>query len=322
MRPSTNIVVSKCSAYDYINNSVPNLEKMTVKYYETFSITSKFTGYISNITIGQFYDLLSTTGSNPTAILGGLNSTTREELSKEKSGDSSSGGNNSSSSSSGGSSGGNSSSNSSTANSEQSSSSSPDAIINPEDLTAGSSSVSGNRGTENIGIAVFKKDKLCGELTAVETICHLLLVNDIDSCIISIDSPMSIDNKMELQLVPSKNSKIKVDIINETPHININLNLNADIMTLENNVNYQSEENLEKVSTSVEEYLKKQFNNYLNKVCKEYGVDIDNFYTKALSHFTTIPEWKNFNWAEKIQNAEFDVNIDVEVISSLLITET
>ena len=198
MRPSTNIVVSKCSAYDYINNSVPNLEKMTIKYYETFSITSRFTGYISNITIGQFYNFLSTTASNPTAILGGLNSTTREEMSKENSGNSSSGGNNSSS----GGSGGNSSSGSSTTNSDQSSSSSPDAIINPEDLTAGASSVAGNRGTENIGIAVFKRDRLCGELTAVEAICHLLLVNDIDSCIISIDNPISENTKMELQLVP------------------------------------------------------------------------------------------------------------------------
>lgn len=326
MRPSTNIVVSKCSAYDYINNSVPNLEKMTIKYYETFSITSRFTGYISNITIGQFYNFLSTTASNPTAILGGLNSTTREEMSKENSESSSSGGNNSSSGNSGGNSGGgsggNSSSGSSTTNSDQSSSSSPDAIINPEDLTAGASSVAGNRGTENIGIAVFKRDRLCGELTAVETICHLLLVNDIDSCIISIDNPISEDTKMELQLVPSKKTKINVDIKDDAPRISINLSVDADIMTLENNVNYQSTETLEKVSTAAKEYMKKQFDNYLNKVCKEYGVDIDDLYTQALSHFATIPEWESFNWSEKIQNAEFDVNIDVNVISSLLITET
>ena len=314
MRPSTNIVVSKCSAYDYINNSVPNLEKMTIKYYETFSITSRFTGYISNITIGQFYDFLSTTGANPTAILGGLNSTTREEMSKENSGDSSSNGNTNNS--------GSSSNSSNSTNSDQSSSSSPDATINSEDLTAGSSSVSGNRGTENIGIAVFKKDKLCGELTAVESICHLLLVNVVDSCIVSIDSPISEDTTMELQLVPIKNSKINVSINGDTPHISINLNLDADIMTLENNVNYQSDENLEKISNATKEYMETQLNDYLNKVCKEYGVDIDDFYTQALCHFNTISEWKNFNWSEKIQNADFDINVDVNVVSSLLITKT
>lgn len=329
LRPSTNIVVSKCSAYDYINNSIPNLEKMTIKYYETFAITSRFTGYISNITIGQFYDSLSTKGANPTAILGGLNSTTREEMSKGESSGGSSGGSsqNSSSSSQGGSgsSGGSSSSSSggsSATNSDQSSGTSPDATINPEDLTAGSSSVSGKRGTENIGLAVFKKDTFCGELTAVETICHLLLINDVDSFIISIDSPISKDITMELQLVPKKNSKISVSIDNDTPIININLNLDADILTLENNVNYQSEENLKKISNATTEYMKKQINDYLNKTCKEYGVDIDDFYTKALSHFNTISEWENFNWEDKIKNADFNVNLDVNVTSSLLITQT
>lgn len=287
IRPSTNIVVSKCSAYDYINNSIPSLEKMTIKYYETFAITSRFTGYISNITIGQFYDFLSTNGANPTAILGGLNSTSREELSED-----------------------------------ESSNTSPNTIINPENLTAGSSSVSGNRGAENIGIAVFKNDTFCGELTAIETICHLLLVDDIDSFIISINSPISKDNTMELQLVRSKNPKINISMDNNIPHIDINLNLEADILTLENNINYQSKETLEKISNAATEYMKTQIANYLNKVCIDYGTDIDDFYTKALSHFKTISEWENFNWSEKIKEAKFDINVDVNVTSSLLITQT
>lgn len=316
LQPSANIVISTCDAYDYLNNSTPNLEKMTVKYYETFSITSRFTGYISNISIGEFYDLLTTNGPNPTAILGGLNSTTRKQMSEsqssgEKSGESSNAGSSSGSSGSSG-----------ETNSQQSSDSSPDATIKPEDLTAGSSSISGKRGTENIGIAVFKDDKLCGELSAVETICHLLIVNNIDSCIISVDSPVAENEKVELRLTPSKKSKVKVNIENDTPNINIDLNLSADIITLQNNEDYESSEILKKISDSAQKYMQTQINNYLNKVCKEYGVDIDNFYAKALCHFATIPEWKNFNWEEKIKNAKFDINVDVNVISSILLTET
>lgn len=324
LQPSANIVISTCDAYDYLNNSTPNLEKMTVKYYETFSITSRFTGYISNISIGKFYDLLATNGPNPTVILGGLNSTTRKQMSEsqssnEKSGESSSSDSNSSS---GSNSNSDSSGNSGETNSEQSSDSSPDSIINPEDLTAGSSSVSGKRGTENIGIAVFKDDKLCGELSAVETICHLLIVNNIDSCIISVDSPVAKNEKVELRLTPSKKSKVKVNIENDIPNISIDLNLSADIITLQNNENYESSEILKKISDSAQKYMKNQVNDYLNKVCNEYGVDIDKFYAKALYHFATIPEWKNFNWEEKIKNAKFDINVDVNVISSVLITET
>lgn len=313
LQPSANLVISTSDAYDYLNNSTPNLEKMTVKYYETFAITSRFTGYISNISIGEFYDLLVTNGPSPTAILGGLNSTTRKELAEGKSGNSEN---------SGGGSSGNSSGGSGETNSQQSSDGSPDAVINPEDLTAGSSSVSGNRGSENIGIALFKNDKFCGELTAVETICHLLIENNVDSCIISIDSPVAENEKIELRLTPSKKSKITVNIKDNLPYININLNLDADVITLQNNENYQSNEILNKISDSAKEYLKKEINNYLNKVCKEYGIDIDKFYTKGLCHFLTIPEWKNFNWEEKIKNADFDINVNINVISSVLITKT
>ena len=323
LQPSANLVISTCDAYDYLNNSTPNLEKMTVKYYETFAITNRFTGYFSNINIGEFYDSLVTDGASPSAILGGLNSTTRKELSEKKS-DSSGSSSQSSGKDSGsdGNSSNSSSSSSGETNSQQSSDSSPDAEINPENLTAGSSSVTGNRGSENIGIAVFKNDKFCGELTAVETICHLLIENNVDSCIISVDSPITENEKIELRLIPSKKSKVTVNIENDTPHININLDLDADIITLQNNQNYQSNEILTKISNSAKEYLKQQMNNYLNKVCKEYSVDIDKFYTKALCHFATIPEWKNFNWEEKIKNTKFDFNINVNVISSVLITET
>lgn len=309
LQPSTNLVISTCNAYDYLNNSTPNLEKMTVKYYETFAITSRFTGYISNLTIGEFYDSLVTTGPSSTAILGGLNSTARQELAK---GESSTSKNTDADSSQ----------ESGQTNSKQSSDSSPDAIINPEDLTAGSSSVSGNRGSENIGIAVFKSGKFYGELTAIETICHLLIENNLDSCIISVDSPISEHEKIELRLVPSKKSKVTVNIEDNLPIIKIHLILDADIISLQNSKDYQSNEILTNISDSVEDFMNKQINNYLNKVCKEYCIDIDKFYAKALCHFSTIPEWESFNWEENIKNAKFDVNVDVDVISSILITET
>ena len=277
VRPSTNIVVSKCSAYDYLDNVKPNIEKLTVQYFDTFSITSRLTGYISNLTIGEFYNNLSSEIKACTAILGGLNATARTES---------------------------------------------DVITNPEDLTAGSSSVEGNRGSENIGLAVFNGDKLCGELTATEAISHLLIKNKVDSCIISIDSPFNNSNKVELQLYPTKKSKISVDINDNIPHISIELKIDADILTLDENIDYEQENVLETFSNATKQYLEKEIYDYLNKVSKEYSTDIDNFGNKALAYFATSSEWKDFDWSEKFKNAEFDVNVDVTVISSLLITKT
>lgn len=332
VRPSTNLVVSKCSAYDYLNNAIPSLEKLTVKYYDTFSIINRFTGYISNITIGDFYNDFSSETCDSTAILGGLNSTARNEESNNTSNESSNSSSQGSSGNGGSSGSGESGSSSSEASSESSNSNTSgqdtksqegqEVVTNPEDLTANTSSVVGKRSIENIGIAVFNKDKYCGELTAMESICHLLITNDVDSCIISIDSPIAEEEKMELQLIPNKKTKISVDIKDDIPHISINLSLDADIMTLEDNINYEAKDILEKISSSAKEYLQNEFKDYLNKVSKEYNSDIDHFCTKTFSHFATIPEWKDFNWKEKYKNAEFNINVDVNVVSSLLITKT
>ena len=51
VRPTANLVISKSSASDYLSDSNPNLEKLTTQYYETFSITGRFTGYFSNISL-------------------------------------------------------------------------------------------------------------------------------------------------------------------------------------------------------------------------------------------------------------------------------
>lgn len=305
VRPTTNLVISKCDAYDYLSNSNPNIEKLTTQYYETFSITGRFTGYFSHVTIGEFFNSLSEKSSGSTAILGGLNATARKENSNNKS------------------------DNSSKDDSSNSTNSSElgeneNVVINPENLIAGNSSVTGKRGTENFGLAVFNNDVLCGELTAVESICHLLIVNELDSCIISIDNPLLEDEaeKMELLIFPTKKSKINVDIKDDIPHISLKLSLDADIMTINNNIDYEDENVLLKISDSLNKYLKTQLTNYLTKVSKEYGVDIDSFSTKALSHFSTIPEWESFDWNNKFKEAIFDVSTDINVLSTMLITKT
>ena len=329
IRPDANLVVSNCSAYDYINNVKPNIETLTSHYYETFSITSKFTGYIADITIGNFFNDLSGRSGDSTAILGGLNLTARENDSSsgnssqssvedEESSKSSSNSSESSSSESSE----NSSSESSSNTSKRQNSTSSDIITSSENLIAGNSSISGERGTENLGLAVFKNDKYCGELTVSETISHLLINNKISTCVVSIDNPLKENSKIEIQISPKKKSKITTNIENTNLKINVKLNLVADIISLDRETDYENNFILEKVSEATSSYFKNELNKYFNKVSKEYSVDIDKFCLSTLKYFPTEKDFYNFNWDEKYKNAEFSADIDVNVVSSLLVTQT
>lgn len=306
-RPTTNLIISTCQAYEYLSNVKPNLEKITTNYYETYEITNKFTGYFSDTTVGEFFNTLSGDFCDGTATLGGLNASARKEQEESSNSENSS------------------SSKDSQDSSKYISSEKDESVItNPEDLIAGSSSIQGKRGTENIGIAVFDNDKLCGKLTATESICHLLIENNLDSFIASIDNPYdgNLKDKIELNIIPNKESKFTVSIDDDIPNIYLDIDVQASILTLEPNIQYEETSTLEKFSTATKDYLEKEFNNYFDKISKDYGTDIDCFSYKALAHFATKKDWEAYNWNEKFKSAKFHTNVKVNVISSQMITKT
>lgn len=69
IRPDTNIVVSKCLAKDFIQNTQPSLENLVAKYYEIAAISSEYTGYTENVKIGDFFNKLSSKTAQPVAML-------------------------------------------------------------------------------------------------------------------------------------------------------------------------------------------------------------------------------------------------------------
>lgn len=313
IRPSTNFVISNCSAYDYLNNTNPIIENLTTKYFDTFSITSRFTGYFSNITIGNFFHNLVKGNYDSTAIMGGLNLTARSEENKQDSGNNNSLEDSSDSSDT-------SNRNSSSQNFENSSN--QNVQITPDNLIAGSSSIVGKRGNENLGLAVFNKDKYCGQLTATETICHLLIANEINTCIFTISNPFNENDSIEVQIIPEKKSKISSNYDNDNFKFVINLYLNANIIDIEKNLNFEDPEVLEKFATSLTNSLNSKFEKYFNKVSKEYNSDIDKFYLSILKYFPTQDSLNNLDWKQKYMNSEFSCNININNISSLLITKS
>ena len=320
IRSSANIVVTNCKAYDYINNSKPNLENITSKYFDTFDITSKLTGYFSNITLGDFFNRLSERNSDPIAVLGGLNSTARSEENKSSS-------NSSKESSSSSNSGNSDNINGETLNSNSSSQDIEDQEkqeieTTQNSLVAGKSSIVGGRGTENLGIAIFSGDKYIGELTVWESICHSLIINSIDTCIISVEDPLVKSKQLEIQLSPNKKSKITSNIENGTININIELNLIANIISLNSNINYEDTDTINKISTATQNRLNDELNKYFDKTARKYNVDIDKYYLSILKYFPYQKNFDDFNYKEKLKNANFNCNTHVNIISSLLITKT
>lgn len=69
VRPDNHIIVSTCSAKDYIQNVSPSLENLVAKFFEILPRSGEYTGYTVNAQLGEFFNRLSCKTCDPVAIL-------------------------------------------------------------------------------------------------------------------------------------------------------------------------------------------------------------------------------------------------------------
>ena len=320
VRPSTNIIICKGNALEYIQNSTSQLEKILTKYYDIFPNSSEYTGYTSNIMIGEFYNYLTTKECGNLAILGGLNPTISPSNSSGNPSNSSSGGSSSGSSKS--SEGGSSEKSSENSSKEISESTEkPDNNNNLSQVVSGSAPILGERGTENIGLAVLKDGIYRGDLTAIDTLCHTLIKGEVNSFLLTINNTEIYKNYLDVSLYENTPPKITVNISENEPVINIKIKLVGRISNLKDGINYSDEStnlNLNEISDAVNKSLEGYIYDYLKKTSSEFKCDIDYFYNYAKRNFKTIYDWRNYDWGSKYEKSKFNVSVESQVYYSLL----
>ena len=278
IRPSANIIVSTCNADYYIKSCDPSLETSITRYYDIFPSSSKYTGYLTNASIGDFFNSLICNYCEPYTILGGVTSSDNG--------------------------------------------SSQTANISDSNVQSGSSPISGTKGTENIGMAVFKDGKLVGELNAIETVCFNILKKEVDSFLVSVPDPNNENSNIDVYLTPLSKSKIDVKIVNGSPYIKINYSFDAKIYTVTGNSSSLDESSLSAISNSCNKYLKSALTEYLYKTSQNFKSDVNSLGKYVISDFATNKDFENYDWTNNYINSTFDVTINTNIESGVLLTKT
>lgn len=278
IRPTANIVVSKCNTRYYIQNSVPSLENLIPKYYDIFPNTSKYTGYTCNATIGDVFNSLVCNYGSAYAILGGL-STSDDNSSTSQ-------------------------------------------YLDDSSIKSNDTQINAKRKSQNIGLAVFKDDKLVGELNAIETICFNTIKRKLDSFLVSIPNPQNSTSKIDIYITPDNANNINISFINGAPYVKIKLDFSGKIYSMSKGSQYLNTDVLNSISNSCNSYLEKQFSNYLYKTSTVFESDINTFGLYALHKFSTTTDFDNYNWLNNYKNCTFDVEINTVMDSGFLLTQT
>lgn len=275
VRPDCNIIISRCKASDYLENSKPTLESVSARYYEFTLNSSEYAGYTENITLADFYsDMLSTT-TQAHAILGGINTDSTHKLNDSL----------------------------------------PlydlEGSYKADDTPIKSANV-----IENMGIAIFADDKLVGELSGMESLSHLLIVDKLESATISVPNPFDSESVISLYITSAKNPKISVSLVNGTPYIDCNISITGDILSIDENFDYSKEDNLDLVEDYINSYIEQNLSSYFYRTSKEFKSDVANLGIHVIKNYTTWDDWIESDWLQNYQNAFFTVNVDTIIIQS------
>jgi len=174
---------------------------------------------------------------------------------------------------------------------------------------------------ENMGIAVFNNDKLVGELTGMESLCHLIMLNKFESASITIPNPHDINSVTSLFITSNKAPKITVKLINGTPYIDCHISISGNILSLNENINYSDKNTLKIIKDYTDSYMEENIISYLYKTSKEFHSDIDDFGKYIIGNYITWDDWIQSDWLSNYENAFFSVTVDTNIQTSQLFTK-
>ncbi|MCX7843207.1 MAG: Ger(x)C family spore germination protein [Clostridia bacterium] len=279
-RPDMNVLVSKTSAEKFIRNVKPRLEANTARYYELTLAGFNYTGFIANTDFHKFYRQSVAIDQQPVAILAAVSSYEGSEdikledsTYKDKGRD----------------------------------------LPFEGDFKAGKIPNSGGLKAEVMGLAVFRGDKMVGELDGEEAGMYLMATGEYNYSSMTFLDPVTKNNFIVLNVKQSRMPQQRIKMEGDNPHIYTKLILEADIMSIQSGINYEKPENLSKLEEAAENSIKEGMLRYLNRTARELNSDICGFGAHLKKNFLTWQDWVKFDWPGRYKDCKFDVEVDLKI---------
>ena len=168
------------------------------------------------------------------------------------------------------------------------------------------------------GIAIFDNSIMIGHIDVSNSISHLIVTNDLDTCTITIENPFEQNGLLDLDVSLYKDTNINIDIINGSPFITLTVYPEGTIRSSGSIFNYINDSNIKKVETAASNYLEKILKDYLYTITKKYNSDIVGFKGIYQSNFLTKEEFDKIHWDEIFQDSYFNIELKTKINSSNL----
>ncbi|RCX19428.1 spore germination protein KC [Anaerobacterium chartisolvens] len=279
-RPTVNILVAKGTAVDYIKSVKPELEGNPAKYYELNNISHLHTGFTADTMFHNFYIQSKSLSIQPVATLAGVSKyKSPEDLSL--------------------------------ADSTYKDKGRPAPLEG--DFKAGSLPKSGSVQSEIMGLAVFDRGKMVGELDGEQTMGYLMVRGKFNKAYVTMPDPIEKERFVILNIRQARKPNKNIKMVNDKPVIDIRIMLEGDITVIQSGINYESPEKMSILERGYEEFIKKGVSDFLVMTSKDFQSDICGLGSGMKKKFLTWDQWKDFKWLSRYKEATFNVSVDVKI---------
>lgn len=173
-----------------------------------------------------------------------------------------------------------------------------------------------------IGTAVFKGDKMVGELTGDETRYLNMLTGNMDSSFIFIKDPISENEQVGIRLKQAKNPVIKIHMTSGRPVIDAHVYQEPEIVGLPSGKRYEKPEIKPALEKALSDLLEKRCRELVTRTQDEFRADIFGFGRYAKMNYLTRSDWEKANWPDIYPTADLDIKVHVKIRRTGLMLKT
>lgn len=304
IRPNVYLAVAKESAKEYLESVKPSAEINPAKYYQA-KFDKDIIGAIPKSTNNKFYFYQKTSEKNAIIPLAG------KIKSKSEQGSESSGGESQGQGESG--------PQPSKENELQ-----KEAPLNEtafeykiKNYVAGQLAISEENESELMGMALFKGDKMVGEMGSTETMIYNILTDNFQYGYVTFHSDKT---KTPITIMLRRTQNTKVDYDKEKNSAYLKLSLEGEFISLPSD--YITEKDTKHFEKEIKDAFSESFHTFVSRLQTEFNTDILGIGSYAKASFLTHKDFERFKWEEKFPETQFGFDVDFEIIRTGLTVRT
>lgn len=186
---------------------------------------------------------------------------------------------------------------------------------------AGSIPRKGGSPIEVMGAAVFTEGKMVGTLNGNQLGAMRMITGDLRRTIRSVPDPGQPDSYIIAEVKPRRHPRVNVQIIEGLPQIDVVVELEGNLMSVQSGVNYENPEKMHIAEAAIISSLTQDIRDTV-AMSQELGADFFGFGLQAKKLFRTWPEWEAYQWNTKYPQANINVRVDYRLRRIGLLRQT